>query len=64
MPITEKQVHDELRKHGITTMDELAQKIAEQSAAKAQWNRVRGLPDPVEPDYLWTGKNYSLYHPE
>lgn len=31
MPFTEKQVQEELKKHGITTIDELARKIAEQS---------------------------------
>lgn len=57
MPFTEKQVHEELKKHGITTLDELARKIAQESAAKAQ---SKG----VTPEYLWSGKNYSLYHPE
>jgi hypothetical protein len=57
MPFTEQQVHDELKKHGITTMSELARKIAEESASKAK----SGI---AAPDYLWSGKNYSLYHPE
>jgi len=57
MPFTEKQVQDELKKHGITTLDELAKKIAEESAAKAQ-------SKTASPDYLWSGKNYSLWHPE
>jgi len=64
MPLTEKQVLDELRKNGITSMEGLAQKIAEQSAAKVEFDRVRGIPEGVESDYLWSGKNYSLYHPE
>jgi hypothetical protein len=64
MPYTEQQVHEELRKQGITTMDELARKIAEVSAAKARFDQARGLPAGVAPDYLWSGKNYSLYHPE
>src|ERR1700743_923880 len=57
MPFTEQQVHDELKKHGVTTMNELARKIAEESASKAK----SGI---AAPDYLWSGKNYNLYHPE
>jgi hypothetical protein len=66
MPFTEKHVLDELKKQGVTTMDELAKKIAEQSAAKHQWDHVRGLSGSTEvsAEYLWSGKNYSLYHPE
>jgi hypothetical protein len=56
MPYTDKQVHDELKKHGITTLDELAKKVAEQSAAKAK--------SGAEADYLWSGKNFSIWHPE
>ena len=57
MPFTENDVHDALKKHGITTMNDLARKIAEESAAK-------GKAGVAGPDYLWSGKNYSLYHPE
>jgi hypothetical protein len=57
-------VLEELKKNGITSMEGLARKIAEQSAAKAEFARVRGLPEDVEADYLWSGKNYSLWHPE
>ena len=64
MPFTAKDVHEELRKHGITTLDELARKIAEQSAAKAEFNKARGLTEKDDVDYTWTGKNYSIYHPE
>ncbi len=64
MSFTEKQVHDELRKNGITTMDELARKIAEQSAAKAVFDEARGISGEVDAEYLWSGKNYSLWHPE
>jgi hypothetical protein len=64
MAFTDKDVHAELRKQGITTMDELAKKIAEQSAAKALFNKARGLTDKDDVDYVWTGKNYSIYHPE
>ena len=64
MPHSANQVHEELRKHGITTMDELAEQLAKQSAAKAEWNKARGLAEAEDPDYWWTGKNYSIYHPE
>ncbi len=64
MPHTAKQVQEELKKHGITTMDQLAEQLAKQSAAKAEWNNVRGLPEGEDLDYWWTGKNYSIYHPE
>lgn len=57
MPYTEDQVREELKKHGITTMNDLARKVAEESASKHK----SGV---AEPDYLWSGKNYSLYHPE
>jgi hypothetical protein len=56
MAFTDKQVKEELKKHGVTTLDDLARKISEQSAAKA--------PSGGEPEYLWSGPNYSLYHPE
>lgn len=62
MAFTEHHVHEELRKHGITTMDELARSIAEQSREKDEARRAQGIT--AEPDYLWTGVNYSLYHPE
>ena len=65
MAFTEQQVHEELRKHGVTTMDELAKKIAQQSAAKDRFDQARELSaGRIHPDYLWSGKNYSLYHPE
>jgi hypothetical protein len=57
MPFSEQDVHEALKKHGVTTMNELARKIAEESASKSK----SGI---AEPDYLWSGKNYSLYHPE
>lgn len=63
MALTDDQVLEELRKHGVTSMEELARKIAEQSVAKAEFDRVRGRSD-AEADYVWTGKNYSIYHPE
>jgi len=56
MPFTEKQVHEELKKQGIATIDDLARKIAQESATKAH--------SGAEPDYLWSGKNYSIWHPE
>jgi hypothetical protein len=57
-------VLEELKKHGITTLDELARKIAEQSAAKARWDQARGISAKEgETDYLWTGSSWSLYHP-
>ena len=58
---TEQQVLEELKKNGITSLEELAQKIAEQSAAKAVFDRARGTE---QADYIWSGKNYSLWHPE
>ena len=61
MPLTEQQVLDELKKHGVTSLDKLAEKVAEQSAARAEFDRVREVD---EADYVWSGKNYSLYHPE
>jgi hypothetical protein len=61
---TEDQMLEELRKNGITSIEDLARKIAEQSAAKAEFVRVRGLSSDAEPDYFWTGKNYTIYHPE
>ena len=64
MALTDYQVLEELRKNGITSMEELARKIAEQSAAKAEFDRVRGIPEGEETDYVWTGVNYSLYHAE
>ena len=64
MPFTAKDVHEELRKHGITTLDELARKIAEQSAAKAQFTKARGLTEKADVDYVYSGKNYSIWHPE
>ena len=64
MPFTDKDVHAELRKQGITTMDELAKKIAEQSAAKARFDHARGLTDKEDLEYIWSGKNYSIWHPE
>jgi hypothetical protein len=64
MSFTEQQVQKELKKQGITSLDVLARKIAEQSAAKARFNQARGLSERDDPDYLWSGKNYSLYHGE
>jgi hypothetical protein len=63
-PFTAQQVLEELKKHGVTSMDELAQKIAEQSAAKAVFDKARGLSPGEDMEYLWTGHNYSLYHPD
>jgi hypothetical protein len=65
MPFTEEQVLEELRAQGITTIEELAQRVAKQSAAVAQFSEemdFRG--EERETDYIWSGKNYSLYHPE
>jgi hypothetical protein len=63
LPFTDQQVLEELKNHGITTLDELARKIAEQSAAKAQWDQARGISAREgEADYLWTGSSYSLWH--
>jgi hypothetical protein len=64
MALTEKHVYEELKKHGITSMDDLAKKIAEQSAAKAQFDKARGLTDKDNLEYIWSGKNYSIWHPE
>lgn len=64
MSYTEDQVLEELRKNGIGTMEDLARKIAEQSDAKAAFAEARGLSPQVDADYLWSGKNYSLWHPE
>lgn len=64
MAYSERDVLEQLREHGITTMDELAKAIADQSAAKARFMELRGVSNEAEADYLWSGKNYSLYHPE
>lgn len=61
-PFTQEQVIEELKKSGVTTLDDLAKKIAEQSAIKAQWLKARGLSPGDEVAYLWTGPNYSLHH--
>jgi hypothetical protein len=61
MSFTERQVLDELRKNGVTTMEELARRISEESKAKDESRR--GMAEPEE-DYIWSGKNYSIYHPE
>ena len=54
----------EIKKQGTPTMDELARKIAEQSAAKARWDQARGISAKEgKVDYLWTGTNYTFYHP-
>jgi hypothetical protein len=58
MPYTEDQVREELKKQGISTIDDLAKQVAKQSADKAKSGA------PAEPDYLWSGRNYSIYHPE
>lgn len=66
MSFTERQVLEELRKNGITTMEELARSISEQSKANDE-SRQTGEASAraqAEEDYLWSGKNYSLYHPE
>jgi hypothetical protein len=65
MPFNEEQVLEELRAHGVTTIEELAQRVAKQSATVAQFGQemdFRG--EDTETDYIWSGKNYSLYHPE
>jgi hypothetical protein len=59
---TRDQVIEELKKQGVTTLDGLAQKVAEESAAKAQWTKARGLRPGDEVAYLWSGPNYSLHH--
>jgi hypothetical protein len=61
---SEQDVLEQLRGHGITTMDELAKAIADQSAAKARFMELRGVREDSETDYIWSGKNYSLYHLE
>jgi len=61
---TRDQVIKELKKHGVTTLDELAEKIAEESAAKARWNQARGVAPGDDVAYLWSGPNYSLHHLE
>jgi hypothetical protein len=63
MAITEQDVIEKLRENGITTIEELAQKIAEQSAAVAEFAKVMDRPDD-QVEYVWSGKNYSLHHPE
>lgn len=63
-PFTQAQVLDELRKQGVTNLDELAQKIAEASAAKARFNQARGISPNDNVAYLWSGPNYSLHHLE
>jgi hypothetical protein len=65
MPFSEEQVLEELRAHGVTTIEELAQRVAKQSAAVAQFAQemdFRG--EERETDYVWSGKNYSFYHAE
>jgi hypothetical protein len=57
MAFTEQDVHDALKKHGVTNLNELAKKISEESAASEK-------SGSAHPDYLWSGKNYSIWHPE
>jgi fructose-bisphosphate aldolase class 1 len=64
MALTEKNVLEALKKNGVGSLDDLAKKIAEQSAAKAVFDKVRGVTDKDAEEYCWSGKNYSLYHPE
>jgi hypothetical protein len=64
MPFTEEEVLEQLRRNGITTMEELAQRIAKQSDARAKFAAALDLPEGRQSDYVWSGKNYSLYHPE
>lgn len=54
MPMSEKEMLEELRKQGITTLEELAKRAAKDAADKSE---------PV-PEYVLTGVNYSLFHPD
>ena len=62
MALSEQNMLKELKTHGITSLDDLVKKIAEQSTAKANYERTMG--HKIEPEYFWTGKNYTIYHPE
>jgi hypothetical protein len=57
MAFTEDDVHNALKKHGITSLNDLAKKISDESASKEKSGSIR-------PDYLWSGRNYTFYHPE
>jgi hypothetical protein len=53
--LTEDEIVETLKKHGITNLSELAQKTLE-NAHKTK--------HPVTPQYLITGPAYTLHHPE
>ena len=64
MALTDEQVLEQLRSNGITSLEELAQKVAKQSEARARFAEEMDIRDQSQADYVWSGKNYSLYHPE
>ena len=53
--MTEDEIVETLKKHGITNLSELAEKTLE---------NARKHKHPVTPQYLITGPSYSLHHPE
>lgn len=67
MPLSEKDVLEQLRNHGVTTLEQLAEHVAKVSAAKATFLEARQLSEGEKAgqvDYTWTGVHYSLHHPE
>jgi hypothetical protein len=61
MAYTEHEILEELRKQGITTLDELARRAAEDVTAKTA---ARGAEPRLagEEDYIYTGKDYTFVH--
>lgn len=58
MAMTEQEILEELRKQGITSLDDLARKGAEDAAAKTS-----AAAGGVSPDlYVLTGRNYTFIH--
>ncbi|MGD0685265.1 MAG: hypothetical protein ABSA03_09110 [Streptosporangiaceae bacterium] len=59
--MSQRQILDELHKQGITTLDELAQKAADDSAARAS---AAAPATAAQADYIYTGKDFTFIHSE
>ena len=53
MAFTEQDVHDALKKHGVTNLNELAKKISEESKATDKSGSAHA-------DYLWSGRTTAF----
>jgi hypothetical protein len=64
MSLTPEQVLKKLSTYGITSLDELAERVSKQTVAHDQFLKAmdRDIPEGEETDYTWTGPNYSLHH--